>query len=247
MAWERSTGSRRDPAVAEQAGNAVVGIGQRWGVGSGVVLGNGQVLTNAHNVRGDEVTVTFPDGHTATGRVLGLDVDGDVAVIGVDTGDLQAIEWATDGAPGIGAPSSLCRIQVDEGCASHWVSLQVSSAVSEGLVAAVSPEASSTMPRCYRFVRRAGSQPRGTTAGAEHAPAGRRLLPGDPSGPDSPSSGGSARPWRVEKPGSTWHRRSAISCRQGTAARRRSTGCGWAAGSPRGGRQSSVARRACRR
>ena len=56
--------------VAEQVGNAVVGIGQRWGVGSGVVLGTGQVLTNAHNVRGDEVSVTFPDGHTATGQVL---------------------------------------------------------------------------------------------------------------------------------------------------------------------------------
>jgi len=90
--------------VAEQVGNAVVGIGQRWGVGSGVVLGEGQVLTNAHNVRGDEVSVTFPDGHTATGRVLGLDVDGDIAVIGVETGDLQAVEWTTDGAPGIGAP-----------------------------------------------------------------------------------------------------------------------------------------------
>jgi serine protease Do len=90
--------------VAERAGNSVVGIGQRWGVGSGVALGNGQILTNAHNVRGDEVTVTFPDGHTATGRVLGHDVDGDIAVIGVETGDLQAIEWATDGAPGIGAP-----------------------------------------------------------------------------------------------------------------------------------------------
>ena len=90
--------------VVEQVGNAVVGIGQRWGVGSGVVLGKGQILTNAHNVRGDEVSVTFPDGHTATGRVLGHDVDGDIAVIGVETGDLQAIEWATDGAPGIGAP-----------------------------------------------------------------------------------------------------------------------------------------------
>jgi S1-C subfamily serine protease len=90
--------------VAERVGNSVVGIGQRWGVGSGVALGNGQILTNAHNVRGDEVTVTFPDGHTATGRVLGHDVDGDIAVIGVETGDLQAIEWATDGAPGIGAP-----------------------------------------------------------------------------------------------------------------------------------------------
>ena len=33
-----------------------------------------------------------------------MDVDGDIAVIGVETGDLQAIEWATDGAPGIGAP-----------------------------------------------------------------------------------------------------------------------------------------------
>ena len=90
--------------VAEQVGKAVVGIGQRWGVGSGVVLAKGQILTNAHNVRGDEVSVTFPDGHTATGRVLGHDVDGDIAVIGVDTGDLQAIEWAADGAPGIGAP-----------------------------------------------------------------------------------------------------------------------------------------------
>jgi S1-C subfamily serine protease len=90
--------------VVEQVGNAVVGIGQRWGVGSGVVLGKGQILTNAHNVRGDEVSVTFPDGHTATGRVLGHDVDGDIAVIGVETGDLQAIEWATGGAPGIGAP-----------------------------------------------------------------------------------------------------------------------------------------------
>jgi S1-C subfamily serine protease len=90
--------------VAQRVGNSVVGVGQRWGVGSGVLLGNDQVLTNAHNVRGDEISVTFPDGHTATGRVLGLDVDGDIAVIGVETGDLPAIEWATDGAPGIGAP-----------------------------------------------------------------------------------------------------------------------------------------------
>jgi len=90
--------------VAQRVGNSVVGVGQRWGVGSGVVLGNDQILTNAHNVRGDEISVTFPDRHTATGRILGLDVDGDIAVIGVETGDLPAIEWATDDAPGIGAP-----------------------------------------------------------------------------------------------------------------------------------------------
>jgi serine protease Do len=90
--------------VAERAGNAVVGIGQRWGVGSGVIIGKGQVLTNAHNVRSDEVEVTMPDGHTETGRVLGGDIDSDIAVLGVETGDFPSLEWATDGAPGIGAP-----------------------------------------------------------------------------------------------------------------------------------------------
>jgi S1-C subfamily serine protease len=68
------------------------------------VLGKDQILTNAHNVRGEEVTVTLPDGQTATGRVLGHDIDGDLAVIGVETGDLAAIEWASDATPGIGTP-----------------------------------------------------------------------------------------------------------------------------------------------
>ena len=90
--------------VADRASKAVVGIGQRWGVGSGVILGKDQVLTNAHNVRAEEVTVTFQDGRTATGQVRGEDVDGDLAVIAVDTGDAPAIEWASDGTPGIGAP-----------------------------------------------------------------------------------------------------------------------------------------------
>jgi S1-C subfamily serine protease len=90
--------------VAERAGNSVVGIGQRWGIGSGVVIGNGQVLTNAHNVRAEEVEVTFPDGHTATGQVMGHDIDGDIAVIGIETGDLPALPWATDARPGVGTP-----------------------------------------------------------------------------------------------------------------------------------------------
>ncbi len=90
--------------VAQRSGQAVVGIGQRWGIGSGVVIGSGQVLTNAHNVRSDEVDVTFPDGHTGTGRIQGIDIDGDIAIIDVETGDSPAIEWATDGTPGIGAP-----------------------------------------------------------------------------------------------------------------------------------------------
>ena len=90
--------------LAEGAGASVVGIGQRWGVGSGIVLAQGRVLTNAHNVRGDEVTVTFADGRTAVGRVAGLDVDADVAVLETDTGDAAALAWATGTAAGIGMP-----------------------------------------------------------------------------------------------------------------------------------------------
>jgi serine protease Do len=84
--------------LAEGAGTSVVGIGQRWGAGSGIVLAEGKVLTNAHNVRGDRVTVTFADGRTAEGNVAGRDVDGDLAVIDVDTSGIPALPWA-DGAP----------------------------------------------------------------------------------------------------------------------------------------------------
>jgi len=90
--------------VANQVSNAVVGIGQRWGVGSGIVVGKDQVLTNAHNVRGEEVEVTFFGGRTATGRIAGADIDGDVAVVSVDTGEVPAIEWATGGPPQLGSP-----------------------------------------------------------------------------------------------------------------------------------------------
>jgi len=90
--------------LAEGAGASVVGIGQRWGAGSGVVLGDGRVLTNAHNVRGDQVTVTFADGHTAEGRVAGHDIDADLAVIDVDTGGTPALPWASDGAASVGLP-----------------------------------------------------------------------------------------------------------------------------------------------
>jgi serine protease Do len=90
--------------VAEGAGSSVVGIGHRWGAGSGIVLGDGQVLTNAHNIRSDEVTVTFADGRTAEGRVAGRDIDADLAVIEVDTGGTAALPWASESAARIGTP-----------------------------------------------------------------------------------------------------------------------------------------------
>ena len=89
--------------LAEDAGPSVAGIGQRWGIGSGIVLGAGQVLTNAHNVRGRQATVTFADGRTAEGTVAGHDIDGDLAVIEADTGQVPALPWAT-AAPAIGTP-----------------------------------------------------------------------------------------------------------------------------------------------
>ena len=92
--------------LSEGAGPSVVGIGQRWGVGSGVVLAEGRVLTNAHNVRGDQVTVTFADGRTAEGTVAGHDIDADLAVIDVDTGDAPVLPWADGTAPGVGTPVS---------------------------------------------------------------------------------------------------------------------------------------------
>ena len=90
--------------LAEGPGASVVGIGQRWGAGSGIVLGEGQVLTNAHNVRGDHATVTFADGRTAEGSVAGHDIDSDLAVISVDTGETPALPWAGSASAEIGTP-----------------------------------------------------------------------------------------------------------------------------------------------
>jgi len=91
-------------SVASTAGASTVGIGNRWRGGSGVVVEAGKVLTNAHNLHGDEVHVYFGDGRKAEGKVLGADGDGDLAVIGVDTGDAPAIGWGDGSALGIGSP-----------------------------------------------------------------------------------------------------------------------------------------------
>ena len=90
--------------AAEKVGPAVVGLGRGWGRGSGVIVGPGQVLTVAHVLRGDELAVTFSDGRVADGRVAGSDPDLDVAVIVVDTGDLEPVAWEPGDAPPAGSP-----------------------------------------------------------------------------------------------------------------------------------------------
>jgi serine protease Do len=79
-------------SIAERVGPSIVGIG-RGTRGSGIVLAQDKVLTNAHNLRGDQVTVTFADGRRVIGNVAGFDGDTDLAVISVETGSAAPLEW----------------------------------------------------------------------------------------------------------------------------------------------------------
>jgi len=85
--------------LTDEIGPRVVGIGR---FGSGMVIGDGTILTNAHVVRREDVQVRFGDGRTAVGSVTGLDAERDLAVISAATQAVEPLEW-TDDAPGIGA------------------------------------------------------------------------------------------------------------------------------------------------
>jgi serine protease Do len=89
--------------VAERTGPAVVGIGGHWHRGSGVVVAENRVLTNAHNVHGDGATCVFSDGRQEHGLLLGVDMDGDLAVLEVSTAGTTPLTWADATLPSIGA------------------------------------------------------------------------------------------------------------------------------------------------
>ena len=88
--------------VAASAGPSVVGVGRG---GSGIVVASGRVLTAAHALRrrSGEVRVTFADGRSESATALGVDVDGDLAVLAVETGDAPPLAFAA-GEAGIGTP-----------------------------------------------------------------------------------------------------------------------------------------------
>jgi serine protease Do len=85
--------------VEERVGPAVVGVGR---AGSGLVVAEGSVLTNAHNLRHDQIAVTLADGRRIDGVVAGIDVDRDLAVVSAQTGGAPPLEWAQE-LPGLGA------------------------------------------------------------------------------------------------------------------------------------------------
>src|SRR5918996_1611798 len=95
---------REISGVAESVGGSVVGIGNRWRGGSGVVIDTNRILTNAHNLHGDEVTISFADGRTADAKVLGVDADGDLAVLEAPTEGVTPFDWGDGATAGVGTP-----------------------------------------------------------------------------------------------------------------------------------------------
>src|SRR4051794_32165924 len=83
------------------AAASVVSIG-RDGRGTGFVVAPGRVLTSAHNLRDETTTVTFADGRPVQGRAHGVDGDGDLLVLDVDTAVVPALTFA-DATPSVGA------------------------------------------------------------------------------------------------------------------------------------------------
>jgi len=82
--------------VVDATQSGVVRIGRHGGRGCGVVIDAGVVVTNAHNLRDRTTEVTFADGRAVQARALGVDVDGDLAVLEVDTADATPLTWASE-------------------------------------------------------------------------------------------------------------------------------------------------------
>lgn len=83
-------------AALAAASPSVVRIGRAPGRGCGVVVAEGHVLTNAHNLRDRTTQVTFADGRTEQARLSGADADGDLVVLEVDTGATPVLPWAPE-------------------------------------------------------------------------------------------------------------------------------------------------------
>ena len=90
-------------AVA-RVGPAVVGLGRGWQGGSGVVVAEGVVLTNAHNLKGEDVPVVFADGRRAVAKAGGAEQSLDVAALAVDTAGIEPVEWAPEQSASTGTP-----------------------------------------------------------------------------------------------------------------------------------------------
>jgi S1-C subfamily serine protease len=67
-----------------------------------VVVADGFVLTNSHNLRDRTTEITFADGRSEQGSVVAVDVDGDLVAVAVATGEAPVLAWA-DSPPEAGS------------------------------------------------------------------------------------------------------------------------------------------------
>jgi S1-C subfamily serine protease len=89
--------------AAEKILPSVVQIQTTDGVGSGVVFGEGLILTAAHVVEGETtVQVRLEDGENVEGTVLGGTSEADIAVIQIDRTDVPIATLALDYTPRVG-------------------------------------------------------------------------------------------------------------------------------------------------
>ena len=103
--------------VTERIGPATVTIG-RDRRGTGVVIADGRILTNAHNLRDRTTQVAFADGRAAQAEVLGADPEGDLAVAGGRHHRQTAVaEWSA--APRRRRPGRVRRRPRPSGSAGH--------------------------------------------------------------------------------------------------------------------------------
>ncbi|MGH9063045.1 MAG: S1C family serine protease [Acidimicrobiales bacterium] len=91
-------------SVSARVGPSVVGIGRGWGPGCGLLVGEGLVLTNAHNLREGPPAITLPDGQVLEGQARGVDIDHDLAVIATDAAPSPE---EAHGDPGASQPSPI--------------------------------------------------------------------------------------------------------------------------------------------
>ena len=181
--------------VAEGVGPSIVGIG-RGTRGSGIVIADGKVLTNAHNLRGDEVTVTFADGRRTRGTVAGWDGDGDLAVIDVDTAGATPVAWA-DGTD-LSVGSAVFGAGASHGGGTR-VTFGLVSAVARAFRGPGRPadrgQRRAHRPARARIVRWRASRRDGQARRPEHEPDRRGLLPRPAGRRGAARPGRRARPW----------------------------------------------------
>lgn len=95
-------------AARSVAGPATVAIG-RHARGAGVVIAQDRVVTSAHNLRDRTTQVTFADGRSTQGAVVGVDTDHDVVVLDVPTDEVAPLAWSEAGIEAGDAVFALAR------------------------------------------------------------------------------------------------------------------------------------------